>query len=49
LIDGVDENKDKINIRNGLRDWLDFINDSEIKYFIDNFFNIHVCTGRNTN
>ena len=42
LIDGVDENKDKINIRNGLRDWLDFINDSEIKYFIDNFFNIHV-------
>ena len=42
LIDGVGENKDKINIRNGLRDWLDFINDSEIKYFIDNFFNIHV-------
>ena len=42
LIDGVEENKDKVNIRNGLREWLDFINDSEIKYFIDNFFNIHV-------
>jgi hypothetical protein len=42
LIDGVDQNKDKSNIRNGIRDWLDFINDSDVKYFIDTFFNLHI-------
>lgn len=42
LIDGIDNNSDYNNIRDGLREWLDFINDSDIKYFVDNFFNIHV-------
>jgi len=42
LIDGIDENSDYSNIRNGLREWMGFINDSDIKYFVDNFFNIHV-------
>ena len=42
LIDGVDQNKDKSNIRNGIRDWLDFINDSDVKYLIDSFFNLHI-------
>lgn len=42
LIDGVDDSADKSNVRNGIRDWLDFINDSDIKYFIDSFFNLHI-------
>ena len=31
-----------IGIRQGLREWIDFINDDGIEYFVNNFFNINI-------
>ena len=31
-----------IGIRQGLREWIDFINDDGIEYFVKNFFNINI-------
>jgi len=36
------EDSQLIGIRQGLKEWLDFINDDGIDYFINNFFNINI-------
>lgn len=42
ILDAIDEETAKLNIINGLIDWLDFIDDGNVSYFINNFMNIHV-------
>ena len=36
------EDSEIIGIREGLREWLSFINDGDIDYFINNFFNFNI-------
>jgi hypothetical protein len=42
VLDALDDESSKSNTINGLMDWLDFIDDGNISYFINNFMNIHV-------
>jgi len=42
ILDALDDESSKSNTINGLMDWLDFIDDGNVSYFINNFMNIHV-------
>jgi hypothetical protein len=42
ILDALDDESAKSNTINGLIDWLDFIDDGNVSYFINNFMNIHV-------
>ena len=41
FIDSFEDNE-LSGIRNGLKEWVDFINDDGIGYFVNNFFNINI-------